>query len=908
MNTIENINDKMFEPVIVFHATNEIWRLIYIPLTQNMPNEMNFTLIDKTTRRIKCRPNLLRTDDPPHLKTISCAPPTFVYCFVCTSKSDYTNTIHDQIANYYQQFEKRFNCIVPVFINDLSQTKGIFGGASAIETAIRANYPDLQVLTIEKNANISTSNIRHFWESIMQHTHQAMNARIKILNDLLLIPQNKRSIETVRYFLRLIYIFSSLTLIDLQEQTTKRAINEIETHPHFFKEFIKNEELLKPIDAFNFSEYQESNLTREIPSEFAMRQAFLRLKIHSNLSFKGEPATVEYAWEFYIFLMNHVDKIPITDEYTNARVIVWLTQYLYEMAQICLKKGPVRRFYTFILNTYISELDRLESIGDFTNLQDFPVVSIVRDKSTFEREKNRLMKALFDTYLKLKLNRYALCMMSRLSDEDIVNVDYQLLIKTPIKGFTQYAPELRLDHLMKLSTETKIRLACRILCDCSGEGPINQKYADFGALIMNDLFGKSEDPPPFIPFSLHLPLYVKANLPVCLRRRRSTMSASAIPGMRRSSVSSRRESDGSYFGDFEDEVAADGKTPIFTGFCVNQEVEIEFEIFSDFGSQTSFNVNRLKVGFSDQNRNLTFFEASNVTIANHNHFKAKGLFRRPVPVFPVCLVFGNEFTLPLPNVIQVIHIKKSPPPFKFAMKLPELLLPGLWQKATINIDVLTPLKTLDIAINGLSHRGEVLTLQPLQNKDGEVTTYGNGTNFIEKRKASELGEGLSYSDIPLGHHQLNFQIFAKKSDELKVQVSSENHRVKKSTKFTVSEYLDFKIVYRKTTKAAQLVVASKQPCNITLMNVDFYDENENNRIICTPFGLPAKVEQVKTSILFLLADKPDTADVWLQQDGLASFNLNLKVEQMDEDQLNISEPPTQIPTTILIPQNYEFKY
>lgn len=928
----------MFEPVIVFHASNDVWKLISTPLKQNAPNELLFTLPDKTSRRIKCRPNLINTDDPPHFKTISCAPPTFVYCFTCTSKADYTNTIHDQIVKYYQQFEKKFNSIVPVFINDLNQNKGIFGGGSSIETLVRANYPDLQVITIEKNSNISTANIHHIWDSIMSHTHQAMTARIKILSDLIGVPQNKRNIETVRHFLRLIYIYSSLSLFDLQEKTMKSAINEIETHPQFFNEFIKSDELLKPIDAFNYASYQESNLTRELPSEFAMRQAFLRLKIHSIVTSKGEPFAVECAWDFYMYLMNHINKIPITDDYTNARIIVWLAQYLHEMAQICLKKGPVRRSYTFILNSYLNDLESLESIGNYSNLQFFPVVLMVSDQSALQAEKNRLLKCLFDTYLKLNLRRYALCMISRLSDADIINIDFQLLINTPLKGFTQYAPVLKLDHLVKLSTEMKIRLACRILCDCStnslskkgtslsqkGSSLVNQHYADFGASILNDLFGKAEDPPPFIPFSLHLPLYVKANLPVSFRRRRSAIiTPSSVAGMRRSSVSSRRESDGSFFGEYDEDIGSssgvignDDKN--FTGFFVNQEVEIEFELFCDFGENTCFIVNKLKVGFTDQMRNMTYFVASNVIIKNHGRFKAKGLFKRPYPVTPCCLVFGNDFVLPFPNLIQVIHIKKSPPPFKFSMKLPDLLLPGLWQKATMNIEVMTPLNTLDINISGLAHRGEILTLQPIMNRKlsgGDMTIYNNNgsdnsnLNFVgEKRKASELGEGLSYSDIPVGHHQLNFQVFASKSGEVKTQVSSENHRVKKSTKFTVSEYLDLKIVYRKATKAAQLIVTSKQPCNITLMKVDFYDENENNRIICTPFGLPAKIEQVKTYILFLLPDQPDSADVWLQQAGLASFNLNLKIEQLDDDQLNINEPATQIPTTTLIPQNYEFNY
>lgn len=905
----------MFEPVIVFHATNEIWKLILKPLKENAPNELLFTLPDKTNRRIKCRPNLLKTDDPPHFKTISCAPPTFIYCFTCSSKADYTNTIHDQIVKYYQQFEKKFNTIIPVFINDLSQSKGIFGGGSAIETAIRANYPDLQVITIEKNSSISTQNLHHFWENVMSRTHQVMTSRIKILSDLLGVPQNKRNIETVRHFLRLIYIYSSLTLFDLQEQTTKRAINEIETHPQFFNEFIKNDEIMKPVDAFDYSSYQESNLTRELPSEFAMRQAFLRLKIHSLASSKGESFAVECAWDFYIYLMNHINKIPITDDFTNVRIIVWLAQFLHEMAQVCLKKGPVRRSFTFILNSYLNDLESLESIGNYENLQQFQVVSIVSDKTALQEEKNRILKCLFDIYLKLNLKRYALCMISRLSDSDISNIDFQLLINTPLKGFTQYAPILKLDHLVKLSTEMKIRLACRVLCDCSSQmsstqkvvQPINQHYADFGASILNDLFGKQDDPPPFIPFNLHLPLYAKANLPLSFRRRRSNIMPS-VAGMRRSSASSRRESDGSFFGEDDDEIGEDGMKSSFTGFFVNQEVEIEFELFCDFGNETSFKVTKLKVGFTDQMRNMTYFVASNVTVKNHSRFKAKGLFKRPNPVTPCCLVFGNDFVMPFPNLIQVIHIKKSPPPFKFSMKLPDLLLPGLWQKATLNIDVLTPLNTLDINISGLTHKSETLTIQPLLNKS-DKTTYDLNSNFVgEKRKASELGEGLSFSEIPVGHHQLNFQILASKSGEVKTQVSSENHRVKKSTKFTVSEYLDLKIVYRKATKAAQLIVTSKQPCNITLMNVDFYDENENNRIICTPFGLPAKIEQVKTSILFLLPDQPDYADVWLQQAGLASFNLNLKIEQLDDDQLNMNQPATQIPTTTLIPQDYEFKY
>ena len=52
-------------------------------------------------------------------------------------------------------------------------------------------------------------------------------------------------------------------------------------------------------------------------------------------------------------------------------------------------------------------------------------------------------------------------------------------------------------EIHKLSTEMKIRLACRILCDCSSSSKdnsiVSQRYADFGALILSDLFGKKEE-------------------------------------------------------------------------------------------------------------------------------------------------------------------------------------------------------------------------------------------------------------------------------------------------------------------------------------------------------------------------------------------------------------------------------
>lgn len=885
----------MFQPSIVFHASDDVWRIIYESLARNMPNEFTFTTSDLKVRKIKYHPIILRTESPPNINKISSAPTVFAYCFYCSSKSDYSSKVHNQIIDYYKQFEKRYNTIIPVFINNLSLNKGIFGNASSLEALIKNDYPNVQMITIEKNLSVSTYSIKKLWDSISSHTSQAMTSRIKILTDLVQVPANKKNLETIRHYLRLISIYGFLTFCDLQDSTVQKTFKEIDNHPEFFSCLIKDEELEKPIDAFRISEYNESPLIKEVPSEFAMRLGILRIQVNTNIICKLETNAVEIAWNFYQLLKEKFDSNH------NPKILFWIDQFVSEIVRFCSHLKTAKPFFTFIINTYYGQLDQLASTQDFSKIPQFELKSIVQDKEKLTNEKCFTLKCLYDTYLNLKLKRYAICLIPQLSDNDIKNLDFNILISTSLKRYIQYAPSLKYEHLEKVSPEMKIQLANRILSDTSFSKDSNQKeavkkYSDFGALIFERLFSQEDNIPNFEPFTIHLPISLKANLPnqqldpsqIAQKKRKASIRNADKLDSPRSRKSSIIIND---FNDDDDDQTIQNNTG---GYFVNEKISIEFELFCGFPS--SFTVSKLKVGLIDQTNEITYLTANNINICDHSVFQATGEFKHPGTLIPHCLVFGDNLTIALPLSNQPIHVESSPPPFRFSLKLPEVLLPGLWQRATINFDVFTTLSSLDVNIAGLNHHANVLTIQ-----------QGTEDHF-EKREAIKQDEGLSYPDIPIGHHQLNFPIFATKSGVIRVSVSSDNHRSKKSTQFLVSEYLSVKIVYRESTQVAQLTAVSKEHCDLTLTKVEFYQENDNKAIPYEVFGLPAKIDQSSSSLLFLLERPPDTANVWFKQLELAPFNLNLNVEHKDENELRVKELIPQIPTTTLIPLNYQFKY
>ena len=315
-----------------------------------------------------------------------------------------------------------------------------------------------------------------------------------------------------------------------------------------------------------------------------------------------------------------------------------------------------------------------------------------------------------------------------------------------------------------------------------------------------------------------------------------------------------------------------------------EETTIEFEVFCDF--EGSFLLQNIHVGLVDPDLGMAYFKASNVEIHNHSRFKAFGMFRRPKPFSPSCLIVESQLRLFFPTVNQLIHVRKRLPPFSFTIKFPGILLPKLWQKATLNLYVSTQLSSLSFFVEGLKYSPSEIILE-------------NGDTIMP----TESGV-FSYSNIPPGKHVINVSVFASKSGVVKIKAISNDIELTKSTNFQVTDYLNVNLQYRKLTKIAQIEVFSYIPCNLTIQNVEFFDESENNKINFTAFWLPTTVTTIKKSLLFVLDSEPSVADIIVQQGNLDPFPLRLKVISKSETDLVGNELEPYTSATPLVPENF----
>ncbi|OHT16515.1 hypothetical protein TRFO_41748 [Tritrichomonas foetus] len=739
------------------------------------------------------------------------------------------------ITNY-----RKYNTILPVYINKMKHSKGIFSTNSSTESSIRIDYPELVMIPVDKHGNVSSYNMNHLWGCIMKMTMQTMVTRILILNISITNSKNVDfSVKTFRHYLRLVAIYNSLTFYDLQEEETEKALSLIDQNPSLFTDFFYDWELNKAINVFQFSEYYETYIMKGIPSEFGLRYMFGMWQIKSCSQTHDIINYIHYAYDLYKKLVNKINK-------KNPKEYVWILQFLHDISIICSKENNKHIEFTHVLNDYITELnlliklnenDRIYDFSSIENSENFEIIVTINDVHQIIQEKNNMLRCIYENYIGLGLKRHALLLITQYLDELLPYVDLSDLFSVLTHEFCKCLSIIPFKHFDKYTIDGKIKIACQLLCNM----PDSLEFQHLGCQLMDNIFG-SNDHCSFRPTHLSIPVYVK-----CIETNKDT-------------------------------------------YVVNKMIEMEFEVFCRFDG--SFNISQLQVGLIDKWYRMTYFHAENVKIANKSRFCAKGICRYVLPLSPRCLIFSNDFTTTFPTILQVIHVNQAPPPFNFENKIPSLLLPGLWQMASIAFYVVNPLSTLSLKITGLNHQSEEMIL-----------------STGEKIKPSD---GLSFYDVPIGEHQLNMSIYTNKSGNINVTAISNdknddnNRYLKKTTKYHVSEYLDINISYRKETNAVQLIVFTNDTSfqsDITLINVDFYNSENDDKIECQAFGLPVKIIRTQTSLFFILKSCPETAYLFLSQGDLEPFYLRLNVTLHDDSNVDHSEPLTLITSNPIIPIN-----
>jgi hypothetical protein len=212
--------------------------------------------------------------------------------------------------------------------------------------------------------------------------------------------------------------------------------------------------------------------------------------------------------------------------------------------------------------------------------------------------------------------------------------------------------------------------------------------------------------------------------------------------------------------------------------------------------------------------------------------------------------------------------------------MPRLLLPNRWQIALVRVAVARELPQLEIKIAGIRWRPA-----PLRGRD---------------RVAGEGESGLVFANLAEDVFELSLPVLPGQSGVMRIEAWVDRHRFVHEAQFTVSDFLEMKLVCRTATKVAQLSACVTSPAVLKLTAVQFSAE-DGEPVPARAIGLPLVVGRKASSALFVLEKIPEFGVIFAQQEGLQPFSLHLNVEKMTDEAFAEKEAGPATPQTVVVP-------
>jgi hypothetical protein len=284
-------------------------------------------------------------------------------------------------------------------------------------------------------------------------------------------------------------------------------------------------------------------------------------------------------------------------------------------------------------------------------------------------------------------------------------------------------------------------------------------------------------------------------------------------------------------------------------------------------------VPRSKALFSVDDARL--FDGASADLAGSFELRA-----RHIPYYLTVRAGRGWFQTGLPPQKISICPKLRPLPVSLTVEMPRFLLPNRWQIAFVRIDA----RLLDRGVSGLE-----FWPAPLRQS---------------RRVTNDTETRLSFADVAVGTFDLYLPIKPRASGSLRIEAMTGDQVIAKEEVFVVSDFLKTKIVCRTATKVAQLSASVTTPCAIDITEITF--NNHNNEAIETwqEIGFPMTVGKTTLSALFILGAVPESASIYVRQEGFQPFLLSLNVEKLEEAALLDEETDPVAPLSSLIPVGY----
>jgi hypothetical protein len=239
----------------------------------------------------------------------------------------------------------------------------------------------------------------------------------------------------------------------------------------------------------------------------------------------------------------------------------------------------------------------------------------------------------------------------------------------------------------------------------------------------------------------------------------------------------------------------------------------------------------------------------------------------------------------LPPSTAAMRVNPQPKALSMSVEMPRFLLPDRWQIALVQLTLVRPVELLRIDISGLSFKPADL-------------------NILGVSKHPE--NGMYFTNLATGNYEMYLPIKTDSINSGTLRIEAAPDRAETmvhDVSFTVSEFLGVKLVYREKTGVAQLSANVTSACVIDITDVQFYGR-QREVLEAEVFGLPMSLGLTKSSALFLLKAVPESAMIFVQQQGLQPFSLRWDMELFDEEAVGEKTMESVAPLTILVPVRF----
>jgi hypothetical protein len=284
----------------------------------------------------------------------------------------------------------------------------------------------------------------------------------------------------------------------------------------------------------------------------------------------------------------------------------------------------------------------------------------------------------------------------------------------------------------------------------------------------------------------------------------------------------------------------------------------------------------------------TAFVAENFPLANEAVAELPGVFEHAAVYIPNMI---SIFSPPLAGSLRTrlppsslsIFVLPQPPPVDVSIDVPRFLLPNHWQVALVRLAVTRDIPQVDLKVSGLTYKSA-----PLRARNSVV---------------SDAQSRLCFQDVAAGEYEIYLPIKPRLSGSLHIEAHTGGQSVLREVPFTVSDFLEMRLVCRVASRVAQLSARVTSAVVLEISEVTF-SVADNETIGSRSIGLPMTIGQTDTSALFMLDAVPESGHISVQQPGLRPFTLVLRVERLREQtEPELALDPTA-PLSTVVPLSF----